>query len=67
MKKRAENLLFEQSLLEIFKNDMLLELSKNSHKGSILNFKDFSPHSDLTYIGGAYKSNLASRYSVLNM
>lgn len=42
IKKRAENLLFEQSLLEIFKNDMLLELSKNSHKGSILNFKDFN-------------------------
>lgn len=35
-------LLYEKSLAEIFKNDMLLELAKNSHKGSILNLKDFN-------------------------
>ncbi len=32
----------EERLVEIFKDDMLSELSKNSHKGSILDFKDFN-------------------------
>lgn len=32
----------EEILLEKFKNDMLSELQKNNHKGSILNFKDFN-------------------------
>lgn len=31
----------EETLVEIFKNDMLLELNKNSHKGSILDFDNF--------------------------
>jgi hypothetical protein len=34
-------LLCEESLAELFKSDMLLEMRKNSHKGSILDFKDF--------------------------
>lgn len=32
----------EELLVEIFKQDMLLELKKNSYKGSILDFKDFN-------------------------
>lgn len=32
----------ESELLETFKKDMQSELNKNSHKGSILNFKDFN-------------------------
>lgn len=32
----------EERLVEIFKDDMLSELGKNSHKGSILDFKDFN-------------------------
>lgn len=32
----------EELLVEIFKQDMLLELNKNSYKGSILDFKDFN-------------------------
>lgn len=35
-------LLCEERLVEIFKDDMLSELTKNSHKGSILDFKDFN-------------------------
>ncbi len=34
-------LLCEESLAELFKSDMLLEMRKNSHKGSVLDFKDF--------------------------
>jgi len=32
----------EEILVELFKNDMLSELKKNHHKGSILNFCDFN-------------------------
>ncbi|MFW5847445.1 MAG: hypothetical protein ACOCVF_00805 [bacterium] len=34
--------LMEKKLVEVFKEDMLLELRKNRHKGSILNFQDFN-------------------------
>lgn len=34
--------LCEERLVQIFKEDMLSELNKNSHKGSILDFKDFN-------------------------
>lgn len=36
------NLEEEILLIEKFKNDMIIELQKNSHKGSILDFKNFN-------------------------
>lgn len=46
LKKETANgtkpVLYEERLVEIFKDDMLSELNKNSHKGSILDFKDFN-------------------------
>lgn len=38
----ANAMLCEERLIEIFKDDMLSELNKNAHKGSILDFKDFN-------------------------
>lgn len=46
LKKETANgtkpVLCEERLVEIFKDDMLSELTKNSYKGSILDFKDFN-------------------------
>lgn len=39
---KKPNLEKEEYLLDIFKQDMLLELYKNSHKGSILEFRDLN-------------------------
>ncbi len=38
---KNENILLEDSLIRIFADDMMSELRKNSHKGSILEFTDF--------------------------